>query len=101
MDGWVELGAALLRGLEGCSEGPLAEAVGRLRSRPEETRWTARGALHAHPLGFHGGLFDHSCDGKLAGCVGFHECWLGFRCTEGCDWDCCLACAAQAAAASE
>ncbi len=53
-------------------------------------------AFHAHPLAFSDRLLWHGCDGHKEGCVRFRESGLGYRCSAGCDWDACLACAAAA-----
>ena len=99
---WKALGRALLKVPQRLPKSSLSQAVARLRKRPNESRWVVhRPAFHKHPLGFNGGLIGNCCDGGeglrgWSGCVGLQHCGLGFRCTAGCDWDVCLACAAQA-----
>ena len=93
-EGWD----AILQATEGLSA---LESLQGLRARSAEARWAMhRPAFHEHPLAFSDRLLRHGCDGGRAlqgwgGCVGFEECGLGFRCTAGCNWDSCLACAAQ------
>jgi hypothetical protein len=63
-------------------------------------RMMHRPSFHAHPLAFSDSIYySTECAGGKAGCVGFRESGLGFRCFSGCKWDACLACTAAADAA--